>query len=104
MKTAGFLLFPLGFDRIWEILEFLSWGVGWNTKASIESGGAWGYNVVWLSYIWTQLNEGGMHQSRKNECATLGQGLNLSLSYFGECLLLFAFRGFFLEITSQNAM
>lgn len=28
------------------------------------------------------MNEGGMHQSRKNECAIPGQGLNLSLSYF----------------------
>lgn len=48
MKTAGFLLFPLGCDRVWEILKFLSWGVGWNTRAFIGGGGACGYNVSGL--------------------------------------------------------
>lgn len=39
--------------------------------------------MVWLSHVWVQLDQGGMHQPRKNGCAVLGQGLNLSLSYFG---------------------
>lgn len=70
-KQQGFFPFSLGFYRICEIIKLFS-GV-W----------AWEGNVVWLSHVWVQLDQGGMHQPRKNGCAVLGQGLNLSLSYFG---------------------
>lgn len=61
-------------------------GVGWNTKASIGSGGIWDSyipNVVWLSYTWIKLQYGGIHQSRKNECVLLVKVTTLVLVILG---------------------
>lgn len=39
--------------------------------------------MFWLGQVWTQVDEGGMHQARKNKHAAVGPGLHLSLSDFG---------------------